>query len=96
LTVAWTVKASGATFPGIDLDEVTIASAIRYLEARMESSGAQLKIDSSGINSMLEKRISLKAEQITWLQVLAVVADEAGSSIVVDPGGYRLIPINKR
>ena len=90
-TMEWTM--TGANLSGKWIfEDVTAETILAQLDSSARMPGAYFTIDRSQVRPKLETKLSIRAENLSWLQVLARIADAVGSDILISPGHFTLVP----
>lgn len=90
-TMEWTMIGANLSGKWV-FEDATAESILARLDSSGQMPGAYFSIDRSQVRPKLETRLSIRAENLSWLQVLARVADAVGSDIVISPGHFTLVP----
>ena len=90
-TLEWTVAQAQYVYPIFDVSDTKAAWILEQLDSSMNTPGFYLDIDKSEVDALLGKKITFKVEKITWLNVLARVADEIEADIVISQGVFKLV-----
>jgi hypothetical protein len=93
-TMEWTIKIANGIGTWV-YEGATAESILADLDRDMSLPGAYLDIDRSQVRQQLETKLSFRAEKVTWLQLVAKVADAIGADIVISPGKFTLVPRTK-
>ena len=91
-TLEWTIAQAQYVYPIFDVSESRVSSILEELDSSMNTPGFYLGIDKSEVEHLLEKKITFKVEKITWLSVLAMVADHIEADIAISEGVFKLVP----
>lgn len=81
VTYEWTVEHSQRVIPKVDSEDTTIDQVITYLSDSM-SFPIRLKHDLPA--DILNKKINWHFDNITWLALVAKIADIADADIVIE------------
>ena len=91
VTYEWTIQqATKTTIPKVNF---TDAPAKKILEALSDSMAFPLRIEASLVREeKLNQRITIQKEQITWIEVVSIVADRIEVDILISKGKVTLKP----
>jgi len=92
VTYEWTIQqATKTTIPKVNF---TDAPAKKIIEALGDSMVFPLRIEASLVSEgKLNKKITIQREQITWIEIVSVVADKIEADILITKGKVILKPI---
>jgi hypothetical protein len=93
-TMEWTIRIANGIGTWI-YEDATAESILADLDRSTSLPGAYFDIDRSQVRQRLATKLSFRAEKVTWLQLLARVADAIGADIVITPGRFTLVPRSK-
>jgi len=91
VTYEWTIqRATKTTIPKVNF---TDAPASKIIEALSDSMVFPLRIEAPLFSEeKLNKRITIQKEQITWIEIISIVADRIGADILISKGKVTLKP----
>ncbi|MEM0967315.1 MAG: hypothetical protein AAGJ81_14305 [Verrucomicrobiota bacterium] len=91
ITYEWTIEtATKSQIPKFSANDVTVSQLIDGLSDDMVF---PLRIEALGIaKEKLENKVTIKREQIAWIEIVALIADEIEADIVITKGGVVLVP----
>jgi len=83
------------TIPRIDFVDTSVLEAVDFA-SRMEVPMAyKVMIKISDEEGVRKKRVNLKAKDITQMELLASIAEQAGLDLLIQPGVVVLVPRSK-
>jgi|GEM_PF-2510122 len=94
-TIAWSLKKADVSIPSLDLTNTTIREIIKFMDRSDGSPGFFIDVDVSAVTNKLDKKVTIKAKDLPWLELLGQVADLLDSDILVQEGVFKLVPRNK-
>ncbi|MEM0966077.1 MAG: hypothetical protein AAGJ81_08025 [Verrucomicrobiota bacterium] len=91
ISYEWTVQtAFQGRIPKFTAKDAPISQLIRGLGDGMTST---LEIKALGMDeAKLEKRLTFERENVAWIEVVALIADEINADILITKGGVILMP----
>lgn len=97
-TLQWTFEtAQNSKLPVIQMKDTKIRNVIDSLDDSSASlAGFYLDIDTTNVRDRLDRSISVEAKEISWMAFLGLVADRLDAKIIVEPGVFRLVPIESK
>jgi hypothetical protein len=97
-TLQWTFEtAQGCKIPVIQMKDTKIREVIDSLDDSSASlAGFYLDIDTTNVRDRLDWSISVEAKDISWMAFLGLVADRLDAKIIVEPGVFRLVPLESK
>ena len=95
-TLEWTARIlAHVTIPRIDFVDTSVLEAVDFA-SRMEVPMAyKVMIKISDEEGVRKKRVNLNAKDITQMELLASIAEQAGLDLLIQPGVVVLVPRSK-
>ena len=95
-TLEWTAKhLMHATFPLVDFHGVKLEDAALFAGRIEVPEEYAVRVIIPDDESIRAKRITIRAEQITHLALIAAIAEQADLNILIKPGTLVLVPKTK-
>ncbi|GAA5120820.1 hypothetical protein GCM10023212_15030 [Luteolibacter yonseiensis] len=92
-TMEWTMKQAAYIHPVFDIENTEASWIIATLDdSSMTTPGFYLNIDKSQVEDRLARKLTFRVKEISWLAVLAKVADALDAEIRISPGKFTLVP----
>ncbi|MEK7949682.1 hypothetical protein [Luteolibacter soli] len=92
-TLEWTfLHVSNRTIPILNLDQSSLEEAVDFLNTADIPKDYRVEIDAEGFGEKSNRKITLKREGKTLLEVLIEVAGQADANLVFSPGRISLVP----
>lgn len=95
-TLQWTARSlARVTIPRVNFEGDSIMEAVGFASRIEVPEAYKVAIKIADEEGVRGKRINLKAEDITQMDLLAAIAERAGLDLLVQPGLVVLVPRSK-
>ena len=95
-TLEWTARIlAHVIIPRIDFEDTPIMEAVKFASRMEVPKQYKVTLKVSGEEGVRDKRINLKAKDITQMELLAAIAEQAGLDLLIQPGVVVLVPRSK-
>ena len=92
LTLAWTLEQAQHRLPKVDLKDSELSWIVKWLDSSMNVPGCYLDVDVLEVKRRLDQKMTWQALDVSWIDLVARVADADDADVVISPGKVKLVP----